>query len=196
MYTIPCILFAGGRSSRMGENKALLPFAGKESLSQYQYERLNEIFEHVYIGTKEPQLFNHIKDALFIDECCHPNVYAPTVGFVSAFKQLKNEKALFALPVDAPFVNKAMIDAFLTVELGDHDAIIARTKSGMHPLCGIYSRSLELPFYNMIREDNHKLGKLLKNSNVFYVDIEDEDLLMNVNTPDEYQKALKKVAGE
>ena len=195
MYSIPCILFAGGKSSRMGENKALLPFADKKSLTQYQYERLNEIFDDVYIGTKEPQLFDHI-DASFIDECCHPNIYAPTIGFVSAFKQLKKQKALFVLSVDAPFVNKTMIDAFQAVELGDYDAIIARTQSGIHPLCGIYSRSLELPLHKMIQEDNHKLGQLLKNSNVLYIDIEDEELLMNVNTPDEYQKALKKVAGE
>lgn len=195
MYTIPCILFAGGKSSRMGENKALLPFAGFESLTHYQYTRLQELFENVYIGTKEPQLFDHI-EASFIDECCHPNIYAPTVGFVSAFKQLKTEQAIFVLSVDAPFVDKAMIDAFQAVELGDYDAIIARTSSGMHPLCGIYSRSLELPFYKMIQEDNHKLGQLLKNANVLYIDIEDEELLMNVNTPDEYQKALKKIAGE
>lgn len=194
MYTLPCILFAGGKSSRMGENKALLPFAGKSSLAQYQYERLNEIFEHIYIGTKEPQLFDHI-NASFIDECCHPNIYAPTVGFVSAFKQLKTEKALFVLSVDAPFVSKALIDEFLAVDLANYDAIIARTSSGIHPLCGIYSRSLELSFYKMIQEDNHKLGQLLKNANVLYIDVEDEGELMNVNTPDEYQKALKQLTG-
>jgi len=34
---------------------------------------------------------------------------------------------------------------------------------------------------------------LLKRSNVYYLDIEDEDLLMNLNTQDEYKKALDKL---
>ena len=192
MYSIPCILFAGGKSSRMGENKALLPFAGESSLTKYQYERLEEIFQRVYIATKEPKLFDDI-DAMFIDESAHPDTYAPTVGFVSAFKQLKAENSFFVLSVDTPFVNEELIAKFQEVQSANFDAVIVRTPSGIHPLCGIYSRSLELPLHNMLLEDNHKLVKLLEESNVFYIDIDDEDLLMNINTPQEYQDALAKV---
>jgi molybdopterin-guanine dinucleotide biosynthesis protein A len=42
----------------------------------------------------------------------------------------------------------------------------------------------------MLLDGEHKLKKLLENSNVFYVDIEDEEALMNVNTPEDYEKAL------
>ena len=195
MYDIPCILFAGGRSSRMGENKALLPFANAQSLTQYQYERLKELFEKVYIGTKKPELFNHI-DAFFIDESEHPDVFAPTVGFVSAFKQLKEESHLLVLSVDAPFVNNEIFDALAEFKESDYDAIIVRTASGTHPMCGLYSRSLEATLQKMLKEDNHKLGQMLKNAKVHYIDIEDEELLTNVNTQDEYQKALKILKGE
>lgn len=195
MYNTPCILFAGGKSSRMGKNKALLPFAEYESLAHYQYERLKEHFNTVYIATKEPKLFSHI-DAKFIDESDYPDIYAPTAGFVSAFKQLKDVKALFVLSVDAPFVNKEIFDAVTKFSDSDYDAIIVRTLSGMHPMCGIYSRSLAPTLEKMLQEDNHKLGQLLKNAKVHYIEIEDEELLMNVNTPDEYQKALKTLEGK
>jgi molybdopterin-guanine dinucleotide biosynthesis protein A len=190
VHHISCILFAGGKSSRMGENKALLPFAGYSSLSHYQYERLQKLFKDVYIATKEPALFDHI-DAKFIDESEAGDTYAPTAGFVSLFKQLKDEDHFFVLSVDAPFVNETVIDACCSVNYHDYDAVIVKTPSGMHPMCGIYSRKLQASMQQMFAEDNHKLGKLLKNSNVYYVEIDNEDLLMNVNTPDEYQKALK-----
>ncbi len=187
-YLIPCVLFAGGKSSRMGKNKALLPFSGYDSLTHYQYERLGQLFEKVYIATKQPELFEGFK-ADFIDESAYRDVYAPTAGFVASFKQLDAD-TLFVLSVDAPFVSQALIDELLEHANSGYDAVVARTAAGMHPMCGIYSRSLQKEFERMMQEDNHKLGKLLKNSRVCYVDVEDEDLLMNVNTPDEYHKAL------
>jgi len=50
---IPAIIFAGGKSSRMGRDKALLPFGGYQSLAQYQYNKLKTIFKDVYISTKK-----------------------------------------------------------------------------------------------------------------------------------------------
>ena len=63
-YKMPAVLFAGGRSSRMGQDKALLPFAGFKTLSEYQYRRLSEIFEKVYISSKEDK-FDFQADILF-----------------------------------------------------------------------------------------------------------------------------------
>jgi molybdopterin-guanine dinucleotide biosynthesis protein A len=44
-----CVIFAGGKSSRMGEDKSLLPFGTFSSLAEYQYNRLSNIFDIVYI---------------------------------------------------------------------------------------------------------------------------------------------------
>ncbi len=41
------VIFAGGKSVRMGENKALLPFCNHSSLAGYQYSRLSKIFNQV-----------------------------------------------------------------------------------------------------------------------------------------------------
>lgn len=190
LYTIPCVLFAGGKSSRMGEDKALMPFGGKESLAKYQYERLEDIFARVYISAKEPEKFDHI-DCIVIKDDIGKDVCAPTAGFANVFRHLKAENLIFILSVDTPFVDKNIIDKFLNVpDSNSYDAIIVRTPSGIHPLCGIYSRSLEKPLFDMLLEGEHKLSKLLEKSNVYYIDIEDENALLNLNTPDEYEKAL------
>lgn len=190
VYTLPCVLFAGGKSSRMGEDKAFLPFGEHDSLIQYQVQRLKEVFEHVYISAKDAKKFNFTKTAV-IEDLDYNNISAPSVGFLNVFNTLKDSDAFFVLSVDAPFVNKNVIDRLLEVKTDQFDAIIIRTPSGIHPLCGIYTRSLLKPIKAMLEKSEYKLMHLLKKSKVCYIDIEDEMLLSNLNTPQEYQKALK-----
>ncbi len=191
-YTIPCVLFAGGKSSRMGEDKAFLPFGKSPSLVQYQYERLKDLFARVYLSAKDESKYDEIY-AVVIEDIHHKEVSAPTVGLINAFRQLKAENSFFVLSVDTPFVGEKIINKVLEVSSSSYDAIIVRTSSGIHPLCGIYTRSLEDRLKGMVEEGDHKLTKLLENSNVFYIDIEDEDALLNMNTPQEYQKGLEKL---
>lgn len=189
LYSVTCVLFAGGKSSRMGRDKAHLPFAGANSLAQYQYERLKKVFSSVYISTKESSTFEGF-DPDIIEDIIAKEVYAPTAGFVNLFKQLKDENVIFVLSVDTPFVSKEIIDKFFSVSYEEYDAVIARTPGGIHPLCGIYTRKLEDDMLKMLHDNDHRLGKLLSRSNVYYIDIDDEDALLNMNTPQEYEKAL------
>ena len=190
LYTIPCVLFAGGKSSRMGEDKALLPFGGEDSLAQYQYERLEEIFARVYLSAKESAPFEHF-DSIVIEDIIGKDIYAPTTGLVNMFRHLKAEQAIFVLSVDTPFVDEKIISRFLEAQGKNFDAIIVRTEKGIHPLCGIYTRSLEDKLVSMLEEGRHKLTDLLDSANVHYIDIEDEDALLNLNTPSEYERALE-----
>lgn len=185
---IPCVLFAGGKSSRMGQNKALLPFGDSPSLAQYQYERLQRFFKEVYLSTKEPELFE-----VFSPQCIRDaddtDTYAPTIGFISAFKHLEQVSQIFVLSVDTPFVGKAVFEALAPFMTHKFDAIIARTPQGIHPMCGIYAHSLLPAFEQMLKDGNHRLNTLLKQVNVIYVDVE-EVHLSNLNTPEEYKQAL------
>ena len=52
MIDTPLVIVAGGKSSRMGRDKALLPFGGYSSLAQFQYQKFLPIFEKVYISCK------------------------------------------------------------------------------------------------------------------------------------------------
>ena len=103
MIDIPCIIFAGGKSSRMGEDKALLPFGEFSTLTEFQLHKLQKIFTHVYISCKDKNKF-HFK-AQFIEDIQSHNVYAPTTGFLAVFEKFQFSK-FFVLSVDTPFVNK------------------------------------------------------------------------------------------
>ena len=186
MFSLPCILFAGGKSSRMGQDKSLLPFGEYTSLSAFQYNRLTKLFNNVYISTKTREKFDF--EAQFILDAENTD-FAPTVGFVSAFENLGCER-FFALSVDTPFVDVDIIETLLRCDEPHHDAVIAKTASGTHPLCGIYHRSLLEKFQQMQLESDHRLGKLLSMSQTRFVEFEDEEIFMNLNHPHEYKEAL------
>jgi len=183
----PCVIFAGGKSSRMGEDKALLPFASYPTLLEYQYSRLSKIFKYIYISCKDRSLYNF--QANFIEDDKTEKIYAPTSGFVAVFNYLDTNR-FFAISVDSPFIDKTIIHEIIKHDTENIDATIAKTPEGIQPLCGIYHKSLEKKFYKMLKEDNHKLGFLLKNASVNYCFFKDTKNFLNMNHPEDYQKAL------
>ncbi|MEA1892140.1 MAG: molybdenum cofactor guanylyltransferase MobA [Campylobacterota bacterium] len=189
MFNIPCVIFAGGRSSRMGKDKSLLRFGNSNTLTEFQLHRLQKLFKTVYISCKTKDKFNF--DANFIEDIKTDNIFAPTTGFVAVYKQLQ-ENSFFALSVDAPFVDRSEIKKIIDSDTPNLDACIAKTNFGIQPMCGIYHYSLEEKFIKMLKDENHKLGFLLHSSNTKFIKFDDESPFLNINYPDQYQKAQAK----
>jgi len=188
MLATPCILFAGGKSNRMGEDKALLPFGTFSTLSEYQYTRLSKIFLHVYISTKTPKKFDFPANFI-IDLPELQNSYAPTSGFITAFENIATDK-IFVISVDSPFIEEDIIKKLIEEDNGGYDATVARTKQGVQTMCGVYHRSLLKPFKNMQKNNIHKLTFLLKNSKTNYIEFDNDQAFLNMNYPHEYKEAL------
>ncbi len=188
MIDIPCVIFAGGKSSRMGEDKSLLPFGVYDTLTEYQLKRLDKLFSNVYISCKNKNKFDF--HANFIEDIATNNLYAPTAGFISIFEKLKSER-FFAISVDAPFITQKEIEKLLEEDTSEYDATIAKTSFGIQPLCGIYHCSLAPAFSKMLHENNHKLGFLLKNSKTHFVYFENDTPFLNINHPNEYKEAIQ-----
>jgi molybdopterin-guanine dinucleotide biosynthesis protein A len=196
MIKTPCIIFAGGKSSRMGEDKALLPFGDKPTLTEFQYKRLKQIFQDVYISCKDAKKFDFSAD--FIEDIQTENIYAPTAGFITVFSILHAKyplgvEEIFVLSVDTPFISINEINEILRHKDDNYDAIIARTPEGIHPMCGVYKKALHVSFQNMLQTNEHKLTKLLKESNTLFVEFEDESNFLNLNNPGEYKEALSRL---
>ena len=47
-----CVILAGGKSSRMGHDKTLLPFGGFATLTHYGAHKFGQIFERVFVSSK------------------------------------------------------------------------------------------------------------------------------------------------
>ena len=182
---LPCVIFAGGKSSRMGRDKALLPFGGYDTLAEYQYRRLVKIFKEVYISAKEDKF---PFDAPVIRDRADDGVFAPTVGLLTVMEALEGD--FFALSVDAPFVDEGVIVRLYEAYRSDEwDAVAAKTPFGIQPMCAIYTRRLKPLLHEAVKEGNHRLGYLLKKGKSAIVEFEDEAPFFNMNRPREYEAA-------
>lgn len=182
MYNIPAVILAGGKSRRMGRDKALLPFQGYSTLSEFQYAKLKCHFADVYLSSKEnkfPFRCTCIRD---MDTCS-----SPLVALVSLFSQIKTDN-IFILSVDTPLVTKEIIDRLCQVDYTRYDAVVAAHKNGTEPLCAIYNRTLLQEAKNAIEKEEHALHKLLKNATVKYVYFENSKSFTNLNYPETYEK--------
>jgi len=182
-----CVIFAGGKSSRMGVDKALLPFRGFGSLAEYQYNRLSELFDRVYISAKSNK-FDF--DVNIITDYYRDS--SPLVGLVSIFETIDIDE-VFVLSVDAPFVDMAIIKKLYTNSMPFKDVIVASSSNGIEPLCGIYKRSILPKAKEFLEKNNHRLQALLKELDTQKIIFTQKDAFANLNYPDEYQKALKKI---
>lgn len=185
MYDIPCVIFAGGKSRRMGEDKALLPFGGFETLTQFQLAKFKPHFKKVYIGCKSKTKFDF--EANFIEDLQEFEDSAPHVGLISAFETLDAD-AIFVLSVDAPFFNIEHFER-LYQQMNTHEAIVAKSPNGEQPLCAIYKKSV-LPHLKVLTEEKkYRFSYLFEKIDVKFVGFEYEEVFTNLNTPEDYEKA-------
>jgi len=182
MYNIPAVIFAGGKSSRMKEDKALLPFEKYKTLSEFQYKKLQKYFHHVYLSSKKNK-FDFDCEVLLDTHIEH----SPLVALVSIFEKLDAEN-IFILSVDAPLVDNSIFTKLFQNFDTQYDAIIAQSPHGLQPLCGIYNRSIITKAKQSLSKDMHKLTHLLKNTHTQVIHFDNEDLFTNLNFRHEYEK--------
>jgi molybdopterin-guanine dinucleotide biosynthesis protein A len=181
------VVFAGGKSSRMGKDKALLPFSNHNSLAEYQYRRLSKIFDRVYISAKSDK-FDF--DVNIIEDCYADS--SPLVALISIFETLDVDE-VFILSVDAPFVTEDIIDKLYTEAKESSVAIIAESNHGLEPLCGIYRRIILKKAKEALALNRHRLVSLLDEVDGQKVKIDDRESFMNLNHPFEYEEAMIRI---
>ncbi len=187
-YDIDCVILAGGKSSRMGRDKALITF-GETSLSEFQYKRAEKLFKRVFISAKwekfdfDPPL---IKDA-------HAT-FSPLGAIVGVLERLEDA---FFIPVDTPFLTKKEIAKIYSAyeEFPEFNAYIAQT-SRLHPLVGIYKKNSLPLLREALKNNRHRMHEVIDKLNVLTVKFEDENPFFNINRPEHYEKAVKIAKGE
>ncbi len=191
MYDIPCVIFAGGKSSRMGEDKSLLPFGDSKTLTEFQIERFKPYFSEIFVSCKSREKFDFKAD--FIEDLDYYNESAPFVGLISVLTKIKQNE-VFILSVDTPFFKKSDFSLlFETMAKSEADAIIARSPKGMQPLCGIYKKSSISILEKLISEKKFRFKNLFDQINIAVVDFESEESFENLNFQEEYKKAYKRI---
>ena len=181
--TIDAVILAGGRSRRMGQNKALLPFGGAPSLACYQYIKLSKIFESCYIVAKKRDDIG-CKANFLIERSDTHSVLGAIVFALEALK-----KPLFVLAVDMPLVDTVLIGTLYEKFTQTAQPVAAKDSSFLHPLCAIYPPSL-LPTLKVLQEkQEERLTEAIKQCGFIYQEC-DESRLINLNYYHQYHDLL------
>ncbi len=137
-YGIGGYVLAGGRSTRMGRDKALLEVAGK-TLVERAVEKLWRVCAEVSIAGPEA-----LAEFAPVVRDLHPGC-GPLSGIEAALAHSRHEWNLF-LAVDMPLIPTAILEAeFVRVALSARPEAVAvmQTVDGRdQPLCAMYHRSL------------------------------------------------------
>ena len=166
----------------MEEDKCFLPFRNT-TLIKYQYDRLSKIFTNVYISSKTNK-FN-FECSLILEK---NNIYSPMIALQNILNQFDK---VFIISVDTPNISENTIKKII-LNSKIYDLTIAKTKDGKtHNLTGIFSAKLNKQIDDMIKNDTHKVGYLIKKVNSNIVDNLNNNEFINLNTKEDYQNILK-----
>ena len=191
MFSI--VIQAGGESTRMGQDKALVPFLGVP-LIQHVFERVAPLGDEILVTTNQPQALAFLKVKLAPD-------LLPGRGALGGLYTALNAATFPIVGVvacDMPFVNPQLLAALRDrlVETGSQ-AIIPRTANGLEPFHGVYQRKACLPFIKASLEaDQRRVDSWFSQASVEYFSPEEVQLydphglaFFNVNTPQDLKLA-------
>jgi len=185
MIPLPCVIIAGGKSSRMGSDKALLPFGGFETLTQYQIHRLTPLFQSLHVSTRTKDKFDF--EASFIEDITTYEAQSPLVALLSIFQ--KFDTPVCVLSVDTPFVTAAVFQKLYDALDDQTDALIAKSPACSHQLCAIYRPRIKDKITPMLEHNEHKIRTLLEQMSTKYIHFESDEPFLNLNFLDDYEKA-------
>jgi FdhD protein len=181
-------ILAGGASSRMGRNKALLEVDGSPIITR-TYRTLASLFHEVIIVTNSPHDYDFLP--------CRkvPDIY-PDCGSIAglhsalAYSRTANS---FVTACDMPFLDPAVIRYLCDIRTEGYDAVIPFSEGGQEPLHAVYSSICKDIFERAIEHGERKILDILKRVNsrlVTYDELRNVGgqaaSFLNVNTPEEF----------
>jgi len=180
------IILAGGKSSRLGMNKALLELKGKK-LIDYPVQLLEKCCSHLIISSNQP---------LSMPYQVFPDVIretSPMVGIYSCLLQSKTPYNV-VLSCDMPFIKQEVISILVSRIERNKIIVPVHHDNLMEPLCAVYPTHSAKSLMESIGKKQFTLHDYIlsqPHSIVFFSEkmkFWSEDLFANINTPADIEK--------
>jgi molybdopterin-guanine dinucleotide biosynthesis protein A len=156
------IILAGGESSRMGRDKAELPFNG-QPLLRTVIDAVQPMFSHTLVSVREPRA------GISLQQVCDKQTGAgPLAGLASALDRIATPWA-FVVACDMPFVSPSVIER-LTALRGTHQAVVPLAAGHAQPLLAFYAHSCLPLLRKHLTGGDRSLTGALKMLDVRYVE--------------------------
>lgn len=177
------IILAGGKSSRMGEDKATKLHFGIPFIL-HVIKALESFTSQIIIVSDDN---THTQ----FGYPCIPDIIpnkGPIGGIYTGLKKSNTDKNI-VLTCDIPFVIPKVIDHLINHYEASYEAVLYESS----PLIGIYHKSIEDKILNNIEKGTLSIRKNIASLNAKYI-IEEKNMIphmQNINTPQHYKKAIQ-----
>jgi len=186
---VTAFILAGGKSSRMGSDKAFLQL-GSETLLAHALKLAGAVTDDVRIvgDATKFSAFGRVVEDVYRDQ-------GPLGGIHAALSTSPTELNLM-LAVDLPFVEANFLQYQLS-RAQECQAMVTlpRTAGGLQPLCAVYRRGFAAVAEDSLRSGRNKIDSLFAKVETCVIDEEELvrggfslEMFRNLNTPDDLEK--------
>lgn len=192
-HDLTIVIQAGGQSSRMGQDKALMPFLG-QPLIERQVARLRGLGAALLVVSNHPEQYAFLHLPMVSDH--YPGA-GPLGGLLTALEAVGTLQAA-VVACDMPFLQARLIQAQSDLlQQEGADAVIPRSQEGPEPLHGVYRVATCLPAVRAAFEAGERKmiawypAVRVREMTMDEVAVWDPEFIsfMNVNKPEEFQQA-------
>lgn len=188
MKEATAIILAGGKSSRMGTNKALLTIDGITVIEKIVNE-CKRITDNILIVTNTFADYQFLGLPMVEDKI---KGKGPLAGIQAGLSVVTTEKNLL-IACDMPFVSVEIGEQLLK-ELDNFDVVIPEIDGQLHPLFAAYNKSCLQAINKSLDDGQLRIRYFLDQVNVKVKTEEDfeqylDSAFFNMNYPEEYDKA-------
>jgi molybdopterin-guanine dinucleotide biosynthesis protein A len=181
---------AGGKSRRMGQDKALVPLGGKP-LIQHVVDRVMGLGEELFITTNRPERYTFLGLRLVEDEVPGSGALG---GLHTALKAARGDRVL-VLACDMPFISRRILEHILSLS-NQADVVIPCHGGEYEPLHAVYARRCLSAVEAVLASGDQRIVLLFDQVEVLPVldqalaELDPQGLsFFNVNTPQDLERA-------
>ena len=186
---LKALILAGGKSTRMGEDKGHLKYFGTHQ-THYLFDKLKNVVDDVYVSVRSEQCqHEHVKDLpQIVDQ--FPSA-GPMAGILSA-QHFDPTAAWLVVAVDLPYLDDDTLKELISKRnpLKIATAFKNPVKGWPEPLCTIWEPKSKLKLHQYWGMDRICPRKVLFNSKIKLLNLNNLKALDNCNTQKDYQTAL------
>jgi molybdopterin-guanine dinucleotide biosynthesis protein A len=189
--TVLGAIMAGGQSRRFGRNKALVEFGGRTVIERV-VEALAPAVERIILVGNDPEPYRFLGLPIHFDML--PG--AGALGGIYTAVVAGLGRPVVVASCDLPLVTAPLFERLAALS-GSADAVVPRGATGLQPLCAAYGPACRAAIEERVQLGQLKVAGFFSAVQVRYLgaaelaELGDEAaLFFNINTPEEYQRAL------
>ena len=184
-------IIAGGKSSRMGEDKALIRIGNERFIDRISQELGG--FSEVIVSAGQKRTYEDLGYRTVYDE----NAGIGPIEGIRRILACAKEEYVFVCAVDMPFIKKELVEYMAGYITADCDCYVIADKDHIQPLCAIYKKSVLPVIEELIGEKEYRLREIFSSVATKYIGLEhtvfDKKIIRNINTKEDLSDAMRPV---